>query len=329
MHQNHVECCPPGQPLRRPSQRRPFCRSVFAVVPGWPGSAVARKAGGPSCRWHVSESDSSTSVCEGSCKELSQTQGVPFGQSDCWSGCAVDWRPVGGDEPLLLDQAPRRGGRWQDHRQVIDAVAFKDRNPLPANGPARRARSGQASATACGSERPTGRERIFTDLPAQADAEGDLDWVVAVDSTIAPAHQHATGARQEGPGRRAGRPCPRTLPRRLTTKIHLAAEGRCRPVAFHLTPGHAGDTPAFTHVMSRWRGPRPLGQPRTTSEVVPADKAYPSHALRTLLRCRGIRAVIPQPADHIATHKHRGQSEGRPPGCDKTVFGQRNTESIR
>ncbi len=41
-------------------------------------------------------------------------------------------------------------------------------------------------------------ERIFTALLAQADAEGDLEWVVAVDSTIVRAHQHAAGARQKG-----------------------------------------------------------------------------------------------------------------------------------
>ncbi|MGW5003055.1 transposase, partial [Streptomyces hydrogenans] len=28
-------------------------------------------------------------------------------------------------EPLLPDRTPRRGGRWRDHRQVIDAIAWK------------------------------------------------------------------------------------------------------------------------------------------------------------------------------------------------------------
>lgn len=42
-------------------------------------------------------------------------------------------------------------------------------------------------------------ERVFTALLAEADAEGDLDWVVAVDSTIVRAHQHAAGARPKGP----------------------------------------------------------------------------------------------------------------------------------
>lgn len=41
-------------------------------------------------------------------------------------------------------------------------------------------------------------ERVFTALLAQADAEEDLDWVVAVDSTIVRAHQHAAGARKKG-----------------------------------------------------------------------------------------------------------------------------------
>lgn len=58
-------------------------------------------------------------------------------------------------------------------------------------------------------------ERVFTALLTQADAEGELDWVVAVDSTIVRAHQHAAGATKKvtGPGRRARRPCHRALPR--------------------------------------------------------------------------------------------------------------------
>jgi len=48
-------------------------------------------------------------------------------------------------------------------------------------------------------------ERILAALLAQADAEGGLDWAIAVDSTIVRAHQHAAGARQKGP-RPASRP---------------------------------------------------------------------------------------------------------------------------
>ncbi|MFD7460655.1 transposase [Streptomyces sp. NPDC059868] len=30
-----------------------------------------------------------------------------------------------GIEPLLPGRTPRRGGRWRDHRQVIDTIAWK------------------------------------------------------------------------------------------------------------------------------------------------------------------------------------------------------------
>ncbi|MER7708862.1 transposase [Kitasatospora sp. NPDC097605] len=104
-------------------------------------------------------------------------------------------------EPLLPDRTPRRGGRWRDHRQVIDAIAWKFQTGsqwvhLPAE---------------YGSW-----ERVFTALLAQADAEGDLDWVVSVDSTIVRAHQNAAGARQKGPGRRTR--CPRDSPGRPSSR---------------------------------------------------------------------------------------------------------------
>lgn len=39
----------------------------------------------------------------------------------------------------------------------------------------------------------------------------------------------------------------------LTTKIPLAADDRCRPLAFVLTAGQAGDVTAFAEVMARLR----------------------------------------------------------------------------
>ncbi|WP_434600081.1 hypothetical protein [Streptomyces sp. A5-4] len=37
----------------------------------------------------------------------------------------------------------------------------------------------------------------------------------------------------------------------LTSKIHVAADRRCRPLAFVLTPGQAGDSPQFTPVLQQ------------------------------------------------------------------------------
>ncbi|MFE1947109.1 IS5 family transposase [Streptomyces massasporeus] len=111
----------------------------------------------------------------------------------------------------------------------------------------------------------------------------------------------------------------------LTTKIHLAADARCRPLALVLTAGQAGDAPAFTDVMARLRVPRRRGRPRTRPDVVLADKAYSSRAIRDHLRRRGIRAVIPVPADQRGHRLRRGSRGGRPPAFDRETYKQRNT----
>ncbi|MFE2165864.1 IS5 family transposase [Streptomyces sp. NPDC059447] len=230
-------------------------------------------------------------------------------------------------EPLLPDRTPRRGGRWRDHRQVIDAIAFKYRTGTPRMDLPERFGSWKGAHSRLRMWAIDGTwERVFAALLAQADAEDDLDWVVAVDSTIVRAHQHAAGARQKGAP--AGEPHDHALGRSrggLTTKIHLAADGNCRPLAFVLTPGQAGDAPAFTQVMAAIRVTRPKGRPRTRPIVVLADKAYSSRAIREHLRRRRIRAVIPQPADQIANHKRLGGKGGRPPAFDKAAYKQRNT----
>ncbi|WP_394854483.1 transposase [Streptomyces albogriseolus] len=117
------------------------------------------------------------------------------------------------------------------------------------------------------------------------------------------AHQHAAGAR--GPAGEPVRPCHRPLPQRTDHQIHLAADDRCRPLAFDLTAGQAGDAPAFTKVMARLRVPRRRGRPGTTPDVVLADKAYSSRAIRSHLRKRGIRGVIPERADQQADRMRR------------------------
>ncbi|WP_437099002.1 IS5 family transposase [Streptomyces flavidovirens] len=41
-------------------------------------------------------------------------------------------------------------------------------------------------------------DRMLRAAQARADAAGDIDWLVSVDSTIVRAHQHAAGARKGG-----------------------------------------------------------------------------------------------------------------------------------
>lgn len=92
-----------------------------------------------------------------------------------------------------------------------------------------------------------------------------------------------------------------------------------------MTAGQAGDAPAFEAVMARIRVPRStVGRPRTRPETVLADRAYSSRAIRRHLRRRGIRAVIPQPADQVRHRLRRGSAGGRPPGFDAETYKQRN-----
>ena len=42
-------------------------------------------------------------------------------------------------------------------------------------------------------------DRMLRAAQARADAAGDIDWLVSVDSTVVRAHQHAAGARKGGP----------------------------------------------------------------------------------------------------------------------------------
>lgn len=112
----------------------------------------------------------------------------------------------------------------------------------------------------------------------------------------------------------------------LSTKVHLASDGQARPLAIYVTAGQAGNAPAFAAVMARIRVPRTgLGRPRTRPEVVLADRAYSSRAIRRHLRRRGIRAVIPQPSDQVGHRLRRGRAEGRPPSFDAEAYKQRNT----
>lgn len=112
----------------------------------------------------------------------------------------------------------------------------------------------------------------------------------------------------------------------LTTKIHLVADRRCRPLARILTPGQHGDCPQFIPLMGQVRIARPAsGRPRTRPGAALGDKAYSSAANRAYLRRRGITAVIPVKEDQKNNRRNRGRRGGRPPAFDATSYRDRNT----
>ncbi len=77
--------------------------------------------------------------------------------------------------------------------------------------------------------------------------------------------------------------------------------------------------------MARLRVPRRRGRPRTRPDLVLADKSYSSRAIREHLRRRGVRAVIPVPADQRGHWLRRGSRGGRPPAFDRETYERRNT----
>ena len=111
----------------------------------------------------------------------------------------------------------------------------------------------------------------------------------------------------------------------LSTKIHLAVDGRGRPLSILLTPGQAGDNPHLLPLLDaitvNRAGP---GRARTRPDMLIADKGYAHEATRTALRQRRIRHTIPEPADQLARRAAKGNGGGRPPAFDPAVYKRRN-----
>ena len=101
-------------------------------------------------------------------------------------------------------------------------------------------------------------------------------------------------------------------------------DGSGLPLVIEVTPGQAGDSPMFLPLLEQLRVARPLGRPRTRPDAVRGDKAYSSRAIRAHLRERGIRSVIPEPADQQGNRKRRGSRGGRPVGYDRDDYRGRN-----
>ena len=111
----------------------------------------------------------------------------------------------------------------------------------------------------------------------------------------------------------------------LSTKVHLAVDGRGLPVRVILTPGQDGDNPQLLPLLDGIRvacaGP---GRRRSRPDAVLADKAYSHPSTRRALRKRRIRLVSPERSDQIARRKAAGSRGGRPPAFDAALYKQRN-----
>ncbi|MFE0462361.1 IS5 family transposase [Kitasatospora sp. NPDC058965] len=167
--------------------------------------------------------------------------------------------------------------------------------------------------------------RMLRAIQAEKDAGGDIDWLVSVDSTIVRAHQHATGGKRGHDRDEAGDHALGRSRGGLSTKVHLACDGRGRPLAFVLTGGNTNDCTRLEHVMQAISVPRiGPGRPRTRPDHVVADKGYSSRKIRTYLRKRKIKHTIPERIDQASGRLNRGSRGGRPPGFDRRIYKLRN-----
>jgi len=86
----------------------------------------------------------------------------------------------------------------------------------------------------------------------------------------------------------------------------------------------AGDSPMLLPMLEQLLVNRPIDRPRTRPDVVRGGKAYSSRAIRSHLKNRGIKAVIPEPRDRQGHRKRRGSHGGRPVGLDAADHKSRN-----
>lgn len=115
-------------------------------------------------------------------------------------------------------------------------------------------------------------QNILTAVPAAADAGDDIGWTVSVDSTIVrapPAFRRSTQKGAEGRSEPATTPSDaHSLGRSrggLSTKVHLVADDRARPLALTVTAGQAGRTR-----LRSGRGPHPRATKRARQAPNPA-----------------------------------------------------------
>jgi transposase len=128
------------------------------------------------------------------------------------------------------------------------------------------------------------------------------------DPTLAPAARECLGRSRGG----------------LTTKLHLAGDGRGKPLALHLSEGQRHDSRELEAVLDGIRVPQPRGRPRKRPQEAALDKGYSYRRCRAVLHRRKIRHVIPERTDQREARARKGSRGGRPPRFERAVYVARS-----
>jgi transposase len=95
-------------------------------------------------------------------------------------------------EPLLPSTQGKQSRPFRDHRQVLNGIVYRLRTgcpwrDLPAEfGPWQTVWKRHARFSRDGTW-----DRVLSQVLADADAAGEIDWQLAMDSTVSRVHQHA------------------------------------------------------------------------------------------------------------------------------------------
>jgi transposase len=172
----------------------------------------------------------------------------------------------------LLPGTDERNRPWRDHRQVVSGVLWRLGTGAPWRDlPERYGPRQTVYERFARWEADRTRASLLQHVQAREDAVGAVQWTVSVDSTINRAHQHAAGARKRGPCGDEMENSPSSVAdqalRRsrggLTTKAHLAVDGRVPPLGVIVTPGNVNYLTVFDMFLDAARVPRPSsGRPR-------------------------------------------------------------------
>lgn len=101
--------------------------------------------------------------------------------------------------PLLPPQKLPMGRPYLPHRRIVEAIVWLARTGAPWRDLPREFGPWQTVASRFSAWQRQGVwERVLAGLQTQADARGELDWLLhVVDGSVVRAHQHAAGARHQ------------------------------------------------------------------------------------------------------------------------------------
>jgi transposase len=166
--------------------------------------------------------------------------------------------------PLLPATTPRRGGRWRDHRQVLNGILFRVRTGIPWRdlperyGPWQTVYKLQA-VCALADRRDLGTDPGQPAHPGRCGRRAGLGRPDRLHRGQGPPARRRRRQGGLAPDEAAGQQALGRSRGGLTTKLHTICDGRGRNLTTRLTAGQAADTCQLVGLVDAVRVARPRG----------------------------------------------------------------------